>query len=357
MLGLIPIIGRLFTAPKKDNRATDIVIAITPRVIRAPAILPEDEEERETGSLATPTSGSLEAMIIQEEIEEQLAAARRLSNNAKVQLPDQNDEPTYVRSNNLPKTDATSQNVVEKKAETSAQTTVVVKETKKPIVENQVAKVETKVSEPPVQTYTNDKPEQTVEVKQPQKTILDKIQPIDTSVRTLDIIPTSDNSSDEGLTAESLISSRKTSFLSDRTINAGYIPNNSPTAELQLLPGVRQMKAGEKTRIAVVVKSGDQFRSAVLGLRFDKRKLAVRSVGLGDVFGTNLIYQKAIPFFNEDGKMFVTLSTAKDVSENSTGVLAYIEIEALADGKHEITFDQEIMNFLTSNGKNFALKF
>ncbi len=31
LLGLIPILGRLFTAPTKDNRQVDIVIAITPR--------------------------------------------------------------------------------------------------------------------------------------------------------------------------------------------------------------------------------------------------------------------------------------------------------------------------------------
>ncbi len=63
LLGLIPILGRLFSAPTKNNRQVDIVIAVTPRVIRAPAILPEDEIERPTGSLAVPTSNSLEAMI------------------------------------------------------------------------------------------------------------------------------------------------------------------------------------------------------------------------------------------------------------------------------------------------------
>ncbi|HUR96880.1 MAG TPA: secretin N-terminal domain-containing protein, partial [Pyrinomonadaceae bacterium] len=99
LLGLIPIIGRLFTAPTRDNRQVDIVIAVTPRVIRAPAILPEDEVERPTGSLATPTSGSLEAMIIQEEQEELLAAARRIPNTAQVQLADRAAEkPAYVRT-------------------------------------------------------------------------------------------------------------------------------------------------------------------------------------------------------------------------------------------------------------------
>ena len=52
LLGFFRFVGRLFTAPTKDNTQVDIVIAVTPRVIRAPAILPEDEIERDTGSLA-----------------------------------------------------------------------------------------------------------------------------------------------------------------------------------------------------------------------------------------------------------------------------------------------------------------
>ncbi|MGH9819467.1 MAG: secretin N-terminal domain-containing protein, partial [Pyrinomonadaceae bacterium] len=99
LLGMIPILGRLFTAPTRDNRQTDIVIAVTPRVIRAPAILPEDEVERPTGSIATPTSGSLEAMVNEEDRQELLASARKIPTNTTVQLPDQKaDAPAYVRT-------------------------------------------------------------------------------------------------------------------------------------------------------------------------------------------------------------------------------------------------------------------
>jgi len=55
--------------------------------------------------------------------------------------------------------------------------------------------------------------------------------------------------------------------------------------------------------------------------------------------------------------MFVTLTSAKDVAENSSGILAYIEVEALADGKQEIAFDKDVLNFLTADGKNFVVKF
>ncbi len=99
LLGLIPIIGRFFTAPTRDNRQVDIVIAVTPRVIRAPAILPSDEIERNTGSLAVPTNSSLEAMVIEEDHQDQLAAARRIPNKAEVQMADRPaEEPAFVKT-------------------------------------------------------------------------------------------------------------------------------------------------------------------------------------------------------------------------------------------------------------------
>jgi len=36
-------------------------------------------------------------------------------------------------------------------------------------------------------------------------------------------------------------------------------------------------------------------------------------------------------------------------------VLAYIEIEALVDGKPSITFDKDVLNMLTSDGKGFVI--
>jgi hypothetical protein len=94
-----------------------------------------------------------------------------------------------------------------------------------------------------------------------------------------------------------------------------------------------------------------------LGLKFDTAKVAVRSVSYGDVFGASVAQTAVTPFVNQNGKMFVSLSSPKDTAENSSGVLAYVEIEALADGKPEITFDADILNMMTADGKNFALKF
>jgi general secretion pathway protein D len=87
-LGGLPFIGRLFTSPTRDNRQIDIVIAVTPRVLRAPAVTPRDEEMRPSGTLQSPTTGSLAEMIREADREDQIAAARALPKNVSLQLPD-----------------------------------------------------------------------------------------------------------------------------------------------------------------------------------------------------------------------------------------------------------------------------
>jgi general secretion pathway protein D len=310
ILGLIPIIGRLFSTPTKDNRQVDVVIAVTPKVIRAPVILPEDEIERPTGSLATPTSGSLEAMIFQEEVEEQLAVMRKVPNNVQIQLPDQKtDVPVYVKSN--PSTTGST-------TETPAETQPTVTETR-------------------------------VNTTADTNTAAANLKPIDSSVRTLDLTKTADS-------ADNTVKLNETSLKSDKPVEE-TVKTSAPLAELQILPTLSEMKAGEKTKLAVMVKSATAFRSAVLGLKFDDKKVAVRSVSFGDVFGRDLAQMSAKPFLNERGRMFVSFSTTKDLAENSSGILAFIEIEALTDGKPEIAFDGDVMSFLTADGKNFTVKF
>ncbi|HEX8736328.1 MAG TPA: secretin N-terminal domain-containing protein [Pyrinomonadaceae bacterium] len=311
LLGLIPIIGRLFATPTKDDSQIDIVIAVTPRVLRAPVILPEDEVERPTGSIATPTNSSLEAMIIQEEREEQLANARRQGNTANVQLPDRKvtEVPQYVKSSNTPTNTETTQ----------PQNTVT----------TDAAKVtaENKTENPLVET--------------PQ--IPSILKPIDSSVKTLQINTTADTPN-------------KTETNAPKTENNSVEPS-APRAELKLLSSLPEMKAGEKTKVAVLIKTASQFRSAVLGLKFDAAKVAVRSVQFGDVFGAGVAQSNVTPFVNMGGMMRVSLSSEKDTNANASGILAYVEIEALTPGVPQIALDTEILNVLTVDGKNFELKY
>jgi len=303
LLGLIPILGRLFSADSRNNRQVDIVIAVTPKVIRAPAILPDDMIERPTGSLATPTNGSLEAMIIQEEREEQYAMNRRLPTNTAVQLPDQPNAPEYVRDAKPDATATATNTSVEKPADTSAV---------------------------PAVPGLN-------------------LKPIDTSAKTLEIKQTSD-SSIAALNPEPKQTLSVEASTEQKTTSAG-------TAELSLPSFFKEMKRGEKAMIPVMVKSTAAFRAAVVGLKFDPAHIAVRSVTYGDVFGELIAATTVNPFLNQNGTMFVNLSLEKGVAPGSFGILAYIEVEALTDGKPSIQLAKEGMNFQSADGKNFPVKF
>src|SRR3989440_6070144 len=122
----LPLVGRLFSSPTRDNRNVDIVIAVTPRVLRAPAITPRDLEMRQSGTLQAPTTGSLEAMMRETEREEQFAASRRIPKDVTLQLP---DAPTYEPA--APKAAATNQPAVDsnKTGETAAAQVVAVSQT------------------------------------------------------------------------------------------------------------------------------------------------------------------------------------------------------------------------------------
>ena len=299
LVGLIPILGRLFTAPTRDNRQVDIVIAVTPRVIRAPSILPEDEIERPTGTIAMPTNANLEAMVDEEDRLEFLASARRLPTSASVQLPDQKvDAPNYVRTGSAP---ADTQNV--------SSTAV---------------------------------PSSSVDKSTPS--VISNLRPIDSSAQNVQLNRTSDTSaSTQGATADNKATTPATNAAAD--------------AEIKLPTTFAEMKKGEKLKIPVLVSSSAGFRSAVFGIKFDDKKLAVRSVSYGDVFGGTLAGSAASPFLNSDGKMYVSLSLADGVTPVQAGVLAYIEVEALADGAPSMVLDKDVVNLLTGDGKNFALKF
>jgi hypothetical protein len=117
------------------------------------------------------------------------------------------------------------------------------------------------------------------------------------------------------------------------------------------------MKAGEKIKIPVMVQGTASFRSGVIGLKFDDKKMAIRSVTFGDVFGPAMANVAATPFLNQNGKMYVSLSAKEDVATKTDGTLAFIEIEALTGGRPNIAFDRDVLNFLSVDGKNFMVKF
>lgn len=300
LVGLIPILGRLFTAPTKENRQVDIVIAVTPRVIRAPAIVPDDEVERPTGSVATPTGGSLEAMLIQEERDEYLASVRRLPKNSDVQLPDQNvtDVPNYVRSA-LPAV----------QADDTASTAVAA----------ETPRTET--------TPSSDVP---------------ALRRIDTSPAELNLRQT----------ANTVAPITEAKAVTQTEPSKSAIGERE--ARITFGSDVPSLEMGKIYRIPVMVDAAGSFNSAVLGLSFDEQRIAVRSVIFGEVFGPRSA-TPAAPFLNQNGKLYVSLRGDSGELFRSSGMLAIIEIEALQDGPALMSFERDVMNVIAADGRSLSI--
>ncbi|MFL6375067.1 MAG: secretin N-terminal domain-containing protein [Pyrinomonadaceae bacterium] len=319
LLGLLPFVGRFFASPTKDDRQIDIVIAVTPRVIRAPAILPEDEVEHDTGSLAVPTNSSLEAMIIEDEQQENIAAARRAQNSTAVQIAA--EKPAYVPGTGI------SSNANPAPADNATPTTAA------PQPQVTAVTTQTQPTQPQVTAVTTQpqptQPQTTAVISQPQPNTGPQIRPIDNAVRSLQLAETADTSAKGAQFAP----------IGDVSIGFGGI--------------FQQMKKGEKVKLPILLYGSANISSAVLGLKFDSKAVAVSGVSYGDVFGAT-VNTAATPFLNQNGKMYISLASPTAIA--ASGVLAYVEFEALVDGKPVVTFDRDVLNLLTADGKTVSLK-
>ncbi|MEO6392030.1 MAG: secretin N-terminal domain-containing protein [Pyrinomonadaceae bacterium] len=302
-ISFIPIIGRLFTAPNNTKRQLDIVIAVTPRVLRSPAITPEDEMPRETGSVSTPTSSSLADMVRQEDEDDRIAAARRLPTNAVIELPDTVAEtPGYV-----PATGSSS------------------------------------AVAPTVNSSQVAAPQGNAPAVTPK--------PIDSSARTLNIAQTADGPS-------SLVESKTPlARLVENAVNNGSAANVASLADLQLMPESSRLGTGEKQRFGVMLVTPSPVGTAVLALKFDYRTMVISAVLPGSLLtGPALGAPTISQYVTLDGTLMVTVIPPAGGSISGSGALIYVDVEALAPTTASLSVLKGNVHLMGTDGSNISLK-
>jgi general secretion pathway protein D len=379
IVGLIPVLGRLFSTPTKDNSQTDIVIAVTPRVLRAPAVTPDDERVRPSGTLQTPTSGSLEAMIQDAEREEQLASNRSAANTggttAKATAP-----KTVVPA------PAAQPEVKEAAAakETSAKDVSTKDVSTKDVSAKDVGTNEVEVTEPPTFVpapkglMPNDVPSNSAGDAAPGAT--NKAVPVPTSntsaktpltkLAALAALPRSNGSLSALLKQDGM--QPALAFASGANASqASNISMEEPprlltsermekamlgsAAELRLIPERNEMRVGEKRRLALVLKTDAPLGLAVVTLRFDPRTVAIHNVATGNLFAG----QQSAPTITQSvtgGVLLVSIAPPTGAPMTGAGVLVFVDIEALATGESAINFDKDNMHLIASDGRNVSLQ-
>jgi general secretion pathway protein D len=388
LLGLIPIFGRFFSTPRRDNSQTDVVIAVTPRVLRAPAVTPRDEEQRPSGTLQTPTTGSLEALLQDADREDQLAAASAAARrppataaptNVVVQLPDA-EPPTYVPAPRaLADASASASGTA---AQTNTTMTAVNGTTAAP-APVQIPPASAVAAQP--RTVANSLTNTVAPVANGSSSApavqslalsgnVDIAERLRTMLAQPTANPTAGNSStgvvdatlsavgappplpEKSVAAATNTATTPQSAKIEATVKPTTAVTAASVAELRLMSERQEMRVGEKQRLALLLTTDAPLGTALLALRFDPRTIVVRAVtkGPADAKGiTPAIMQSIDPY----GLLLVSVSPSGDVS-SATGarVLLFLDIEAIAPGESKLVFDPTDMYLNAANGHSVQLK-
>jgi general secretion pathway protein D len=294
VLGGLPFLGRLFTSPTRDNRQVDIVIAVTPHVLRAPAVTPRDLEMRPSGTLSNPTTGSIATVLREaasEDRADQIAAARRQQQNATAQVP--SVEPAFQAVNSS----------------------------------RQTQKVEMPAEEP--RPY----------VPAPKSLINTQAA---TEVAAI-------NTGTAGAANAILTSSPKP------ISTAVGEPGNSRLTRFRLVSADGILRAGDKRRVAIVFNSDVPVGLAVLAVRFDPQVIKVRAVTPGPLLSIGSNAPTINSSVDPSGICLISIAANAGVPIRGAGALFFIDLEAVAAGNDGLVFDREKTSLMAMDAREVVL--
>ncbi len=356
VLSGLPFIGRFFTSPTKENRQVDIVIAVTPRVLRAPSLTPRDEEMRPSGTLQAPTTGSLEAMLRETEREEQIAAARRIPNKVTIQLPDR-PVTTYEPA----KSDGTDQaNVATNKTEQS-NTAAANNGTDNGATNSTPA--QTAATQATDSSRTNVAL-QNDGVPQPKSAVISNTPAAPAEQKTDVTSALKSLVSDTGVSTTSLKARQDVSVTppteatkTDSTLPGPKSIEVPPSLiELSLAADQNDLKVGEKKQLALQIKSDAPLGMAVVTLRFDPKVLKINGIAAGSLFANAKNAPTVTQSIDEHGMVLLSITPAAGSPIVADGTLLTLDIEGISAGEAGLAFDLSNVHLIASDGRTLMVQ-
>jgi general secretion pathway protein D len=350
ILGGLPVVGRLFSSPTRDNRQIDIVIAVTPRVLRAPAVTPRDLEMRPSGTLQSPTTGSLEAMLKEADQEDQLAARLVEQRNATAK----NSEP--AASSSVP---AAAKNEVTAPASgASATNNTANNAAAAPWTTGAAAGSNAGVTKDPGVFQTASASPQTPAAAPATEDELSAFVPAPKSLVT-------NQSATEVAAINTSLNTGASAILtsSPKPIEATVTAVNASirAAQISLNTGDESLKVGEKRLFALKLNSDASLAVATVALRFDPKIVKVRTVSAGALL--ERVKEGAEPgvsltqSIDPAGVCLVSISNLNGVASiKGEGVLLLIEVEALAPGDSGIIFEKGAIHFVGTDLRDVVVE-
>ncbi|HZI19222.1 MAG TPA: secretin N-terminal domain-containing protein [Pyrinomonadaceae bacterium] len=397
VLGLVPILGRVFTAPRRNDHQTDIIIAVTPHVLRAPTFNARDEEMHPSGTLQTPTTGTLEAMLEDVQREEQLAAARSIPRHRVVEIPAagpenpseasrpavsprptgvaesprraearaegdepvRNETPSFVPAPRELMTPAPAPPRADERA-TFKPATLRTPEAPAPASSTQPATVEAVAADAAAHLVT---PGDGRKGPFSSSGLFSAAQPATVAPQTTQAAAARAASAAPSQAAPVRAAPAAQHFpseermpVSEKTPGGQQEAPARSAAALRLSSESPEMRVGERRRLRVLLKTDAPLGLIAAALRLDPRAVVVRSIGRGTLFTeTSATFTQTL---TPDGLLLVTVTpTAGSPAVTGAGTLFYVEVEALADGAGvPVTLSATDIHLVATDGRRIALR-
>jgi hypothetical protein len=283
---------------------------------------------RPSGTLQSPTTGSLAEMIREADREDHIAAARTLPRDVSLQLP---DAPVVKQGGETAAQNTTPANLPPPAGTLAFQSVRA-----------------TPAAQAPATTTTavNNKPAAPEElpsfVPAPKSLISDQAA---ANVATV-------NTSGAGNQNAVLTSLPKAS---ETSLNAKS--GATRMAQLSLSPAADVLKVGEKRRYAVQLTTDVTLNLALLALRFDPKVVKVTALSAGSILPTT---GETAPLFTPlidptAGTCMISISSLNGKgSFKGSGPLLFIDVEAIGEGNASLVFVKETLHLVATDSRDIA---
>ncbi|MDX6696242.1 MAG: ral secretion pathway protein [Blastocatellia bacterium] len=363
LLGLVPVLGRLFSTPTHNNYQTDIVITVTPHVLRAPSVTPRDRRGFPSGSQQMPIAGSLEAMLRESDrLDQSPVAARSVENQPAIQSPstaaaavnslsDAQSSPDYIPAPKalLPAVDGNTAAAVPLHSSTSGAAETV-----------SISNVTTTAPEtlPTAQALFKDNapslsllrpsaiPASVVKSLAAPPSSLDAAQVNGTAPEPAVASVISNPSKPDGVRQEVAEPSKEDAGSSLASGNG----------ELKFEREIQELRVGEKRRITLLLTADSPLSLVILPLRFDPRAVSVHVVSAGYALANTQAAPTITQTPSPGGKLLISLGLPPEAMTSShPSLVVQLELEALEAGESMISIEPGATHLIAPEGHDLRL--
>jgi hypothetical protein len=315
---------------------------------------------RQSGTLQSPTTGSIATLVEEAEREDRIAAARRIPKDVVVQLPDAAPLPTYVPAAKANVTDQAN-TATNKTDSASVQPITVAQNVSAPPTQQPTAPATAADSNRAVAALQPDAMPQpksaAVSTNQTGTTV--PTTDVATALKTLVSAPTNvatTNLSAKQETVPTLVNDQPSAKSEPVTVSPKPVETLPNVLALSLEPENTELKLGEKRQLALQVRSDAPLGLAVVTLRFDPKVLKINAASIGSAFANAKTAPTLTQSMDEHGMMLLSLAPAAGSTITANGVLLNLDVEAVGEGDSTLAFDLSNIHFVASDGRALLLQ-